>query len=55
MRRYWVDRMAREGLIGIVLSQSPEYVAPHGSSQAVFGTNPIAVCAEPRCNCLHVQ
>jgi LDH2 family malate/lactate/ureidoglycolate dehydrogenase len=47
-RRYWVDRMARQGLIGIALSQSPEYVAPHGSSQAVFGTNPIAVGAEPR-------
>lgn len=35
--------MAREGLVGIVLSQSPEYVAPHGSSQAVCGTNPFAV------------
>jgi len=29
--------------VGVVLSQSPEYVAPHGSSQALFGTNPIAV------------
>ena len=26
-----------------MLSQCPEYVAPHGSSEAVFGTNPIAV------------
>ncbi len=26
-----------------MLSQSPEYVAPHGSSQAILGTNPIAV------------
>ena len=35
--------MAQAGFIGLVLSQSPEYVAPHGSSQAIFGTNPIAV------------
>lgn len=26
-----------------MLSQSPELVAPHGSSEAVFGTNPIGV------------
>ena len=26
-----------------MLSQCPEYVAPHGSSEAIFGTNPIAV------------
>lgn len=42
-RRYWARQLAEEGLIGIVLSQSPEYVAPHGSSEAVFGTNPIGV------------
>lgn len=30
--------------MGIIMSQSPEYVAPHGSSQAIFGTNPFAVC-----------
>ena len=29
--------------MGIMLSQSHELVAPHGSSQAIFGTNPIAV------------
>lgn len=42
-RSYWARQLAEEGLIGIVLSQSPEYVAPHGSSEAVFGTNPIGV------------
>lgn len=36
-------QLARRDLIGIVLSQSPEYVAPHGSSEAIFGTNPIAI------------
>lgn len=25
------------------MSQSPEFVAPHGANEAVFGTNPIAV------------
>ncbi len=41
--RYYADMVGREGLIGIVLAQSPEYVAPHGSRKAVFGTNPIAI------------
>ena len=41
--RFWARQIAEAGFIGLVLSQSPEYVAPHGSSQAVFGTNPIAV------------
>lgn len=41
--RFWARKIADAGFVGIVLSQSPEYVAPHGSSQAVFGTNPIAV------------
>jgi hypothetical protein len=36
-------QLAREGMIGIVLAQSPEFVAPHGAKQAIFGTNPIAV------------
>lgn len=42
-RRYYVERIAKEGLIGIALAQSPEFVAPHGAKQAIFGTNPIAV------------
>lgn len=41
--RYWAEQIAGHGMIGLVLSQSPEYVAPHGSSEAIFGTNPIAV------------
>ena len=41
--RYWVESIARQGLIGVAMSQSPEYVAPHGSTEAIFGTNPIAV------------
>ena len=41
--RYWAEQIAGQGLIGLVLCQSPEYVAPHGSSEAIYGTNPIAV------------
>jgi hypothetical protein len=40
---YYADAIAREGLIGLVLAQSPEFVAPHGARSALFGTNPIAI------------
>ncbi|KXZ54908.1 hypothetical protein GPECTOR_4g980 [Gonium pectorale] len=40
---YYVDLISREGLIGIVLAQSPEFVAPHGAKQPIFGTNPIGI------------
>ncbi|KAK9829409.1 hypothetical protein WJX72_005673 [[Myrmecia] bisecta] len=40
---YWAEEIAKQGLVALVLAQSPEYVAPHGSTQAIFGTNPIAV------------
>ena len=43
LRRYWVEQIAQQGLVGLVMCQSPEYVAPHGSSEAVFGTNPVAL------------
>ena len=41
--RYYVEQLALQGYVGVMMSQSPEYVAPHRSSQAVFGTNPIAI------------
>ncbi|PNH04783.1 Glyoxalase domain-containing protein 4 [Tetrabaena socialis] len=40
---YYVDLISRQGLIGIVLAQSPEFVAPHGAKQPIFGTNPIGI------------
>lgn len=40
---YYAEQVAKQGLIGVVFAQSPEFVAPHGSKQAVFGTNPIAI------------
>ncbi len=42
-RSHWVEQIADAGFVGAILCQSPEYVAPHGSTEAVFGTNPIAV------------
>lgn len=39
---YWAREIARAGLVGVVCSQSPELVAPHGSAQALLGTNPVA-------------
>ena len=46
-RRFWAERIAQAGCVGLVLSQSPEYVAPHGAREAILGTNPIAVGAAP--------
>jgi LDH2 family malate/lactate/ureidoglycolate dehydrogenase len=39
---FWAREIARSGLVGVVCSQSPELVAPYGTSQALLGTNPIA-------------
>lgn len=41
--RFYTDHIAQHGYIGIAMAQSPEYVAPYGASEAVYGTNPIAV------------
>ena len=40
---WYAKQLAKENLIGIVLAQSPEFVAPYGAYQPVFGTNPIAI------------
>jgi hypothetical protein len=31
------------GLLGFVFSQSPEFVAPFGAYEPVFGTNPFSI------------
>lgn len=50
----WAKEVADEGLIGIVMSQCNEYVAPHGSYEPIFGTNPFAIGipTQPRCQVL---
>eukprot|EP00892_Ulva_mutabilis_P009980 jgi/Ulvmu1/7354/UM036_0014.1 len=40
---YYAEKLAEQGMIGVVLAQSPEFVAPVGAKQAIFGTNPICV------------
>lgn len=44
---YYAKKIGEQGLVGIVLAQSPEFVAPAGAKQAIFGTNPIG-CSIPR-------
>lgn len=40
---YYAEQVAAEGLIALVFATSPEFVHPAGSSEAIFGTNPIGV------------
>ena len=37
-----VERIARQGLIGLMVANTPKAIAPWGAKDAVFGTNPIA-------------
>jgi len=43
---FYTEKIAREGLIGLVFATSPEFVAPFGAKQPILGTNPIA-CGVP--------
>jgi delta1-piperideine-2-carboxylate reductase len=40
---YYVERLARQGWVALMVNNFPAVVAPHGSSEAVFGTNPLSV------------
>ena len=37
-----VEKIARAGMIGIMVANSPKAIAPWGGKDAIFGTNPIA-------------
>jgi len=39
---FYAERMAKQGIIGIALANSPEFVAAAPGGAPVFGTNPIA-------------
>ena len=39
---FYVERMAKQGVIGVALANSPEFVAAAPGGKAVFGTNPVA-------------
>ena len=40
---YYAENLAKRGLISLVFAVSPEFVAPNGAIEPVFGTNPIGV------------
>jgi LDH2 family malate/lactate/ureidoglycolate dehydrogenase len=40
---YYAERIAREGFIGVVFCGSSKMVAPSGSSERAFGSNPVAI------------
>jgi len=40
-----VEKLARQGLVAIMVANAPAAMAPWGARQAVFGTNPIAFAA----------
>jgi (2R)-3-sulfolactate dehydrogenase (NADP+) len=42
---WFVERLAREGLVGIMFANSSALMAPHGGKRPFFGTNPIAWAA----------
>ncbi|CAN5462365.1 Ldh family oxidoreductase [soil metagenome] len=45
---WFVDRLAREGLVAIMFANSSSLMAPHGGKRPFFGTNPIAWAAPRR-------
>ena len=42
MYSYYLEQVTRAGFVGLVAGSAPQKVAPHGGTQARFGTNPIA-------------
>jgi delta1-piperideine-2-carboxylate reductase len=40
---YYVERLAEQGWVGFMVNNFPAVVAPHGSSEALLGTNPLSV------------
>jgi LDH2 family malate/lactate/ureidoglycolate dehydrogenase len=40
---FYVERMARQGIVGIAMANSPEFVSAAKGGKPVFGTNPMAV------------
>ena len=40
---YYAAAIAKQGLIGFAFAGSPPTVAPHGSYEALYGTNPLAI------------
>ncbi|WP_340118736.1 Ldh family oxidoreductase [Pelagibius sp. 7325] len=45
---FHVERLAEKGLVGLMVGNSPQAMAPWGGSRGIFGTNPIAFAAPRR-------
>ncbi len=45
MAGYHVEALARRGLVGLLMANTPKAIAPWGGREGVFGTNPIAFAA----------
>ena len=43
MAAYYAMMAAKQGMIGIVMSNSPSTVAPFGGAEPILGTNPLAI------------
>lgn len=43
MFSYYLEMITAEGLVGFITSSGGPTVAPHGGTEAVFGTNPVAL------------
>ena len=39
---YYLEKITNEGLIGIIMAESPRSTSPHGGIEPLFGTNPIS-------------
>ena len=42
---WFVERLARDGLVGLMFANTPAAIAPTGGTRPLFGTNPIAFAA----------
>ena len=40
---YFTEQLARDGYVSLMLGRTPPMVAPFGSMEAMFGTNPISI------------
>jgi (2R)-3-sulfolactate dehydrogenase (NADP+) len=46
---WFVDRLARQGLVAMMFANSSSLMAPHGGTRPFFGTNPLAWAAPRAC------
>ena len=45
-----VEKIAKQGLIGVMMANTPKAIAPWGGKDPFFGTNPIAFAVPRKAN-----